>query len=53
MPGQMGDKQVTTQNIEVVSVRPEDNVVLVKGSVPGNKGGYVVVKPAIKKNPNP
>jgi large subunit ribosomal protein L3 len=51
MPGQLGNVRVTTQNIEIVSVREEENLILVNGSVPGCKNGYVVVRPAIKKNP--
>jgi large subunit ribosomal protein L3 len=53
MPGHMGDRRVTTQNIEVVQVRPEENLLLVNGSVPGAKNGYLIVRPAIKKNPLP
>ena len=49
MPGQMGDKRVTTQNLKVIQVRPEENLILVKGSVPGAKGGIVVIKEALKK----
>jgi large subunit ribosomal protein L3 len=49
----MGNKRVTTQNIEVISVRAEENLLLVNGSVPGAKNGYVMVRAAIKKNPNP
>ena len=51
MPGHHGDRNVTTQNIEIVAIRAEDNVILVNGSVPGAKNGYVSVRPAIKKNP--
>ncbi len=49
MPGQMGSARVTTQNLKVVAVRPDDNVILVEGSVPGPGGGIVTVKKAIKK----
>jgi large subunit ribosomal protein L3 len=49
MPGQMGDKRVTTQNLKIVQVRPEENLILVKGSVPGAKGGIVVIKEALKR----
>lgn len=49
MPGQMGDKRVTTQNLKIVQVRPEENLILVKGSVPGAKGGIVTIKEALKK----
>ncbi len=49
MPGQMGVARVTTQNLKVIAVRPEDNVILVGGSVPGPAGGIVIVKKALKK----
>jgi 50S ribosomal protein uL3 len=49
MPGQMGDKCVTTQNLKIVQIRPEENLILVKGSIPGAKGGIVVIKEALKK----
>ena len=48
MPGHMGDKRVTVQNLTVVQVRGEDGVVLVSGAVPGSIGSYVVVRPAKK-----
>jgi len=44
MPGLMGNAEVTVQNLEVVAVRPEDNVILIKGGVPGARGGVVVVR---------
>ncbi|WP_029893977.1 50S ribosomal protein L3 [Desulfohalovibrio reitneri] len=44
MPGHMGDRKVTYKNLEIVDVRPEDNVILVKGQVPGAKGGLVMVR---------
>src|SRR6478672_9616495 len=50
MPGHMGQVQRTTQNLEVVQVRPEDNVILIKGAIPGSKGDYVVIRES-KKNP--
>ena len=49
MPGQMGGKRVTTQNLKVIQVRPEENLILVKGSVPGANGGIVTIKEALKK----
>ncbi len=49
MPGQLGNQRRTTQNIKVVSVRPEDNLMLVHGGIPTAKNGYVVMKYAIKK----
>ncbi|MEA3310291.1 MAG: 50S ribosomal protein L3 [Chloroflexota bacterium] len=44
MPGHMGAKRVTSQNIEVIVVDPERNLLAVKGSVPGANGGLVQVK---------
>jgi large subunit ribosomal protein L3 len=48
MAGQMGAERVTTQNLEVVRVDVERNLLLVKGAVPGARGGDVVVTPAMK-----
>jgi len=48
MPGRHGEYRRTVQNLKVVQVRPEDNVILISGAVPGPKGGYVVVRPAVK-----
>lgn len=48
MPGHMGATQVTTQNLEIMRVDVERNLLLIKGAVPGSKGGDVVVRPAIK-----
>jgi large subunit ribosomal protein L3 len=50
MPGQHGNFRRTVQNLKVVKVRPEDNVILVSGAVPGAKGGYVIIRPAKKKD---
>ena len=44
----MGRETVTVQNIELVKVIPERNVLLVKGSVPGNKGGILRIRYAVK-----
>ena len=49
MAGQMGNAQVTTQNLEVVSTDTERSLVLVKGAVPGSRGGYVRIADAVKK----
>ncbi len=46
MAGHMGTERVTVRNLEVVQVDAEDNVLMVKGAVPGPNGGYVVVRPA-------
>jgi len=48
MGGQMGTNRVTVRNLEVVEVDTEDNVLLIKGAVPGPNGGYVMVRRARK-----
>lgn len=48
MTGHMGDERVTTQNLEVVRVDAERNLLLIKGAIPGAKGGDVFVTPAVK-----
>ena len=50
MPGHMGDVTRTNTNLEVVQIRPEDNVILVKGSVPGARNGIVIVSKSLKNN---
>ena len=50
MPGRMGGKQKTIQNLEFVKYDAENNVILVKGNVPGAKNSFVVVKNAVKSN---
>ena len=49
MPGQMGNKRSTTQNLKVVGVDVERNLVLIRGAVPGHSGANVIVKPAVKQ----
>lgn len=49
MAGQYGNETVTVQNLKVVRVDAENNLLLIKGAVPGSKNSYIVVKPAIKK----
>ncbi|MDR0686507.1 MAG: 50S ribosomal protein L3 [Dysgonamonadaceae bacterium] len=44
MAGQMGNTRVTVQNLEVIKLLPENNLLLVKGSIPGAKGSIVVIK---------
>ena len=46
MPGHMGQEKVTVQNIEIVDIRKEQNLMLVKGAVPGANGGYLIIKSA-------
>ncbi|MDM7457281.1 MAG: 50S ribosomal protein L3 [Tepidimonas sp.] len=48
MTGHMGDETVTTQNLDVVRVDAERQLLLIKGAVPGAKGGFVTVRPAVK-----
>ena len=43
MAGQMGNKRVTVQNLEIIKLLPESNLILIKGSVPGSKGSIVIV----------
>ena len=49
LPGRMGGKKVTTQNLEVARVDKENNLLLIKGAVPGHKNSYLVIKKAKKK----
>lgn len=48
MAGQMGNERVTTQNLIVVDVRPADNLILVRGAVPGPKNGVVIIRKGTK-----
>ena len=48
MSGQMGNARCTVQTLDVVSVDEERNLILIKGAVPGAKGGDVIVRPAVK-----
>jgi large subunit ribosomal protein L3 len=48
MPGHMGSVRVTTQNLEVVRVDAENNLLLVKGAVPGPKKSLVTIKESVK-----
>ena len=48
MAGHMGAVRVTTQTLEVVRVDQENNLLLVKGAVPGAAGSDVIVKPSVK-----
>lgn len=49
LPGHMGDKQKTVQNLQVVELNKEDGYLLIKGSVPGSKSGFLRISRAIKK----
>jgi large subunit ribosomal protein L3 len=48
MAGQYGNQRVTTENLEVVAIRPDDHVLLVRGCIPGARNGLVIVRPATK-----
>ena len=49
MAGHMGDKRITTLNLEVAAVDAERNLIMVRGSIPGAKDGLVMIRDAIKK----
>ena len=49
MAGHWGNEKISVQNLEVVDVRPEENLLLVRGAVPGAKRGVVVVRRAVKE----
>jgi large subunit ribosomal protein L3 len=49
MAGHMGAVRVTTQNLQVVRTDPDRGLIMVKGAVPGSKGGWVTIKDAVKK----
>jgi large subunit ribosomal protein L3 len=49
LPGHMGARTTTTQNLRVVKIDAENNILLIKGSVPGHKNSYVVITSAKKK----
>jgi large subunit ribosomal protein L3 len=48
MAGHMGDEQVTTQNLQIVKVDTENNLLLIKGAIPGATGSDVIISPAVK-----
>ena len=52
LPGHLGNETVTIQNLEVISVDVENNCLLISGNVPGPKGGYVLIRTAIKGGKN-
>ena len=49
MPGHMGDRRITTQNLKVVRTDVERGLIMVQGSVPGAKGAWIMIKDAVKK----
>ncbi len=48
MPGRHGQYRKTIQNLKIVAKRAEDNVLLISGAIPGSKGSYVIIRPAVK-----
>lgn len=51
MTGHMGDETVTTQNLDVIRIDETRQLLLIKGAVPGSRGGFVTVRPAVKVRP--
>jgi large subunit ribosomal protein L3 len=49
MHGHYGDERVTTQNLEIAKVDVERGLIMIKGAVPGHKGGWVMVRDAAKR----
>lgn len=49
MPGQMGNERVTTQNLVIVKTDVERGLLMIRGAVPGSKGGWVMIRDAVKK----
>jgi len=49
MPGHMGHEQVTVQNLDIVKVDAENNLIAIKGAIPGPNGGLIIVRTAIKQ----
>ena len=49
MPGQHGNRRITLQNIEVVDVKEDQNLILLKGGIPGSRNGWVLIRNATKK----
>jgi large subunit ribosomal protein L3 len=52
MAGRMGHEQVTTLNLEVVQADPDRQIILIKGNVPGPRGGLVLIRDAVRGNQN-
>ena len=49
MAGHWGNEQIATQNLLVVDIRAEENLMFVRGAVPGAKQGVVILRPAVKR----
>jgi large subunit ribosomal protein L3 len=53
MHGHMGDERITVRNLKVLRVDAENNVIVVRGNVPGANGGYVLIRKAVAAKPEP
>ena len=53
MAGQMGNKQITLANLEIIEAQPEDNILLIKGAVPGGRNGLLYIKSTGKVKEQP
>lgn len=49
MPGQKGNKRVTVMGLKIIDVRPEDNLIVIKGAIPGSKNGLVLIRKTNRK----
>lgn len=49
MAGQHGNSRITTQNLKIAQINKENNLILIRGTVPGAPGGYVIINKAVKK----
>ncbi|MDD2234418.1 MAG: 50S ribosomal protein L3 [Desulfitobacteriaceae bacterium] len=49
LPGRMGGERVTVQNLEIIRVDADNNLILIRGAVPGAKKGLLILKPTVKK----
>jgi large subunit ribosomal protein L3 len=49
MTGHMGDESVTTQNLDVIRIDEVRQLLMIKGAIPGSKGGFVSIRPAVKQ----
>jgi large subunit ribosomal protein L3 len=49
MPGHMGNRRVTIQNIKVVDIKEDQNLLLLRGGIPGSPSGWVLIQSATKK----
>ena len=52
MAGHMGDRRITTQNVKIVKTDVERGLIMVQGAVPGAKGGWIMIRDAVKKAPH-